>query len=109
VALSLLPSRFSQNKRIAIIGTLFGAFHLSILRFCPTAILGALLTFVRLRSGSLWPAMILHCLHNSISVLMAKFIVGEPQPWMFAAGLVSGLFGMWILVVGTRNKSNLLD
>ncbi len=101
VALSLLPRRFSQTKCIAVIGTLFGAFHMSLLRFFPTAFLGALLTFVRLRTGSLWPAMILHCLHNSLSVVMAKYMPGDPSPWMFVAAVASGALGLWILLRST--------
>jgi sodium transport system permease protein len=102
VVLSLLPRRFSQAKLIAIVGTLFGAFHMSILRFLPTAALGALLTFVRLRAGSLWPAMLLHCLHNSLSVVLTKYMPGDPAPWMFAAGMASGLLGLWWFVRATK-------
>jgi sodium transport system permease protein len=101
IVLSLLPRRFSQTKLVVTVGTLFGAFHLSILRFFPTAILGALLTFVRLRAGSLWPAMLLHCLHNSLSVAITKYMPGDPAPWMFAAGICCGLFGLWWFVQAT--------
>jgi sodium transport system permease protein len=98
VVLSLLPRRFSQAKLVAVVGTLFGAFHMSILRFLPTAVMGALLTFVRLRAGSLWPAMLLHCLHNSLSVVMTRNMPGDPAPWMFAAGITSGLLGFWLFM-----------
>jgi len=100
VILSLLPRRFSQTKIIVIVGTLFGAFHLSLARFLPTGLLGALLAFIRLRSGSLWPCMALHCLHNSFSVVLATYVPGDPPPWMYLAGIASGVIGfLWFLKV----------
>jgi sodium transport system permease protein len=109
VVLSLLPKRYSQTKLVVIVGTLFGAFHLSILRFLPTASMGALLTFVRLRAGSLWPTMLLHCLHNSLSVVLAKYMPGDPAPWMYVAGIASGLVGLWLLMRVTAIESTLAD
>lgn len=42
----------------------FGLFHLSVHRFLPTAMLGALLALVRLRTGSILPCILLHALYN---------------------------------------------
>jgi len=94
VILSLLPRRYSQTKVIVVVGTLFGAFHMSLARFLPTGLLGALLAFLRLRSGSLWPCMVLHCLHNSFSVVLATYVPGDPPLWMYVAGLASGVVGI---------------
>ncbi|MBU6452997.1 MAG: CPBP family intramembrane metalloprotease [Cyanobacteria bacterium REEB67] len=102
VILSLLPRRFSQTKLILTVGALFGAFHLSLARFIPTGALGALLTFLRLRTGSLWPAMLLHCLHNSLSLALSLFVPGNPPLWMAAAAVLSGVIGMFWLIALTR-------
>lgn len=95
VILSLLPRRFSQTKLIVIVGTLFGAFHLSLARFLPTGLLGCLLAFIRLRSGSLWPCIVLHCLHNSLSVVLATYVPGDPPAWLYAAGVACGALGIF--------------
>jgi len=55
---------------------IFGAAHGSIYRFVPTAILGMVLTAVVLRSGSLWPAILLHATYNGL------LIVGVDSPWI---------------------------
>jgi len=101
VILSLLPRRFSQTKIIVIVGAIFGAFHLSLARFLPTGALGALLAFIRIRAGSLWPCMLLHCLHNSLSVVLATNMPGDPPGWMYAAAVSCGLLGLWLFMRAT--------
>jgi len=106
VVLSFLPSKYSQTRLVIIVGTLFGAFHMSILRFLPTAAMGALLTFVRLRCGSIWPAMILHCLHNSFSVVLTRYMSSDFSSggavYFFAGGLAIGLLGLCLFIRATR-------
>jgi membrane protease YdiL (CAAX protease family) len=48
---------------------LFGAAHMSIYRFLPTGVIGALLTFVALRSRSIFPGLVLHASYNALIVL----------------------------------------
>jgi sodium transport system permease protein len=43
----------------------FGASHFNLARLLPTTLLGFAAGYVRLRSGSLWPAMLLHFLYNA--------------------------------------------
>lgn len=56
-------------KSIAWQALLFGAVHASIYRFLPTAVLGALLAAITLRSRSLVPAVLLHVAYNGTLVL----------------------------------------
>lgn len=48
---------------------LFGAAHASVYRFLPTAVIGAVLAALTLRTRTLWPAMVLHVGYNGILVL----------------------------------------
>ncbi len=50
---------------------LFAMLHLSIYRFLPTFLLGLVLAQVMFRTGSLWPAMLVHALNNSVIVLLS--------------------------------------
>jgi sodium transport system permease protein len=52
------------------VGLVFGAFHFSLQRLLPTAVIGVLLTFVALRTGSIWPCMWLHLVNNSLALLL---------------------------------------
>jgi sodium transport system permease protein len=50
----------------------FGAVHASIYRFLPTAIFGAVLAALVMRSRSLVPAVVMHAGYNAILVLGAR-------------------------------------
>lgn len=65
---------------LLISAVLFGFLHLSPLRFLPTLLLGVLLAFVVLRTGSLWPAILLHALHNGLAIAgSAPYATAHPE------------------------------
>jgi sodium transport system permease protein len=112
VILSLLPRSYSDRKRILVVGTLFGAFHMSILRFTPTALLGLVLTYLALATGSILPCMILHGCHNMLSVYVAVHYKDvSPPAAVIAAAIGSGLVGLGLLYFSTvaANKQSRKD
>lgn len=60
---------------------LFGAVHASIYRFAPTAVLGALLAALTLRTRSLLPAVLLHIAYNGSLVLGHDALPFLSSPW----------------------------
>lgn len=67
--LSGLRRDLSHWKVVLWQALLFGAVHASIYRFAPTAVLGAILAIITLRSRSLFPAILLHTAYNGVLVL----------------------------------------
>jgi tetratricopeptide (TPR) repeat protein len=57
------------NWTILWTALLFALFHLDPFYFVPLTALGLLLGWARQKSGSVWPAVLLHCLNNLISVI----------------------------------------
>lgn len=55
---------------VAAVGLLFGVLHLSPYRFLPTTLTGIVLTYVGLRSGSVFVPMLAHGLFNGMSLLL---------------------------------------
>lgn len=51
-----------------LVGCVFGAFHFSLQRLLATSVIGTLLTYVALRTGSIWPCMLLHLANNGLAV-----------------------------------------
>jgi sodium transport system permease protein len=82
--LSGLKRDLSALSCVAYDALIFGAMHASIERFAPTALVGAVLTAIALRTRSLWPCVLLHAGYNSML--------------LFGEGLPSEL--AWISVVG---------
>lgn len=75
VLLSALMRRMSTALSVAICAVLFGAVHLAGLDFqwyaLPNLMLFAMaLCWLRLRSGSLWPAILAHGLYNLFALLV---------------------------------------
>ncbi len=70
----LLPPlvvRFGSRGGVALTAILFGMMHISDPQAVPPLIvLGAVLGWLRLRSGSLWPALALHVGNNAVAFLL---------------------------------------
>lgn len=68
----------SAIQTVAYTALLFGAFHvfssvLAVERMLPSLFLGLALGWVRLRTGSVLPGMLLHALHNGFLLLVAYY------------------------------------
>lgn len=73
---SLAAGRIGRLRRVtvALIGStavIFGAAHLIPSAFPALAVVGAGLAYLRVRSGSVVPGMLLHALFNSLAVIVA--------------------------------------
>ena len=64
---------------IALSGMLFGLFHVIVRdslffeRFVPTCFLGLILGWVCVRTGSIWPGLLLHMLHNGLLLTLSNY------------------------------------
>ncbi len=68
-----LKHRYSIGIAIIISSLIFGAFHMSLVKIIPTAILGACFAYITWRSGSIYIGMGLHFLNNLMSVIAMKY------------------------------------
>ncbi len=100
-------SRAGTLVTIGVSGLLFGATHvildgaLGLERLVPSTLLGLILSVVCWRSGSLWPSMIMHVLHNTILLLVGLGESGATPaiPWQWlACGAAGTAFGGLLLV-----------
>jgi sodium transport system permease protein len=67
-----LRSRFAPAGAAVITATLFGLFHLDVYRLIPATILGVLLSFIALESGSILPAMLAHFCNNAMLITLSR-------------------------------------
>ncbi len=122
--LSAFRSKLSGFRSVFFTSLLFGLFHviagsvLSLEKFLPTIILGVAIGYVAIRTGSIWPGILLHALHNGLIFTMsryteqdlAKWFGGDtkhiPITWM-CGGAVAIAIGVAVLFVSSlRKKSN---
>jgi membrane protease YdiL (CAAX protease family) len=68
-----LVKRFGIGWSLLLSSLIFGLFHIDPGAIVPTFALGLALGWVYLKTGSIWPAMFAHGLHNTVAVLIAKY------------------------------------
>jgi hypothetical protein len=62
---------------IALSGLLFGLYHLRLSQLLPLAVLGVYLAYLTWRTGSLWPAIVVHFAHNATAVTGAQWALQQ--------------------------------
>lgn len=94
--LSSLESKIKPKNAILIVAIVFGVFHMSIVKFLTTALLGYVFAYIAHNSKSIIPGMIMHFINNALSCIVMFYPerVGKICPI-----LVSETIENWQLVV----------
>lgn len=100
-----LRTRQSVAASVAVSAVVFGLFHvivtdsLLVERFLPTTLLGLVLGWLAVQSGSIWPGVLLHATHNGLLLLIAYY---EPELAVRGWGVQeqSHLPGNWLIAAG---------
>ena len=66
---SAFRGRYKIVVSVLLTAVIFGVYHMSIVRFFTTALLGAALAVIVYYSDSIFPAMVMHAINNGIAVL----------------------------------------
>lgn len=82
---------------ILLSGVLFGLYHLRPSQVLPLAVIGIFLAYLTWRTGSLWPAVLVHLLHNGIAVVAAHLAQRRPELDMES---LEGMSLPWYVVLG---------
>ena len=113
-----LFSEWSGKKQVGIwaAALLFSAMHLQFYGFVPRLLLGALLGYLLLWSGSIWLPMLAHFLNNAAAVIAAylyqhQLISANPDtlglgPEQFMVLLASIVLTALFFVLGKRNAQS---
>lgn len=97
---------------IALSGILFGFYHLSLAQVLPLSVLGVYLAYLTWRTGSLWPAILVHFANNAFAVVSAEMATSRSDvslaevettswPWYAVAGGLI-LFAAVLFLLHTR-------
>lgn len=110
-ALQPLIARWSKNVHIGIWGSamLFSLFHFQLYSFLPRVLLGALLGYLVIWSGSLWTSIFAHFINNLLAVVfilqvsteeLAQSGEAEGTPW-YTFAMAFALFGIMTYYLNT--------
>ena len=68
-----LGRSYKPVTTIILVSLIFGAYHTSLIRFLPTALLGACFAIITYYSKSIIPGMLMHCFNNSVAVIQMNY------------------------------------
>ncbi len=96
VILAGLRRSLGDATAVLITAFLFAALHLSPERFLAQFLVGLLLGALVVRCGSIWPAILLHALHNAAALGIGTLAMQTPIPGaMLALAAFAGTVGAW--------------
>ena len=101
VLLHGLKSRLRPVQLVLVAGIAFGFFHVDLFRIPGTSLLGVLLVIAVLRSGSIYPAMAWHALHNALALGSARIeqirLPDQPTWWHYLLALAAILLAFRLM------------
>ncbi|MCM1153811.1 MAG: ABC transporter permease [Roseburia sp.] len=112
-----MKARYRITTSIVTVAVLFGLYHMSLVKFIPTGFLGLMFCYVVYKTGSIFPAMLMHFINNAVSVLLMYYPeqIGRVMPVLVketvsvsdilllsGAGLI--LVGIGLMVLKVRKE-----
>ena len=97
--LSATENKFKSQRAILIVAVVFGIFHMSVVKFLTTALLGYVFAYIAHKSKSIVPGMTMHFMNNALSCLVMVYPkqMGEIIP-IFAAETLT-VFDLLVLTI----------
>lgn len=112
---SLLHTKLNQHVSVLIVSVLFALMHLESSGFLSRVLLGLILGYLFVRSGSIWLSVIIHFIHNLVMVLGLYFnrnqldmldnIHFSIEPLHVISGIVCGVLIFFIFRSMQANRS----
>ena len=101
VLLHGLKNRLTTIQLVLVAGIAFGFFHVDLFRIPPTSLLGVFLVVAVIRSGSIFPAMAWHALHNALALGSARVeqiaLPEQPTWWHYVLALLAVLLAFQLM------------
>ena len=103
VLLPSLAARIAPAPAVTLTAAAFALIHFDPIRLLFTFVLGLVLGALRLRTGSLWPSVMVHLTLNALTFLIAPLVddpsqAYTPQPALGLACLLAGAAVAWPLL-----------
>lgn len=103
-----MKARYRVPVAIGIVAVLFGIYHMSLVKFVPTGLLGLVLCYVAYKTESIFPSMMMHFINNALSVAASYypekfekiFPILYQESMSISDGLLLGGSGVVLLGIG---------
>ncbi|MCB9856713.1 MAG: CPBP family intramembrane metalloprotease [Phycisphaerales bacterium] len=85
-----LRDRIGTWRTVLVVGIVFGAFHIYVHKIPPIAIVGMLLAYVCIRTGSILPGILIHIANNGVGLIADSMVKANDPRLMDLFGLPHG-------------------
>lgn len=94
--------KFNITTAIIIVSALFGLYHMSLVKFFTTGLLGVAFAYVVYKSGSIFTSMLMHCINNGIAVVITFYpeAIGKILPFLTKDSIDTKSRVLLIIVAG---------
>lgn len=101
----LFENALGIGASLVVTGVVFGLFHLNLPQVIPLSAIGMLLGFLTVWSGSVYPAILVHFLHNSGTVTAVHFrpelaemseSAEMPELWLVGSSLILTVYLIYL-------------
>lgn len=101
----LRSALLSMSRPVVIVGVgaAFALFHFDLWRAPVLCLIGMLITWIALRTASLWPAVVFHLVHNSLALILLNLMLPGNCGWIEGTADVPApllALGAFLLVSG---------
>ncbi|MGV8122888.1 MAG: ABC transporter permease subunit/CPBP intramembrane protease [Candidatus Xenobiia bacterium LiM19] len=103
--LSGLESSLKRPVLCLVVGFLFGINHVNLYTLIPITFLGAVMAYVVVKTGSIYPAMLIHFIVNGTQVVLANYLTKEITIPPYAALIALVVLAICLRVIPDRQKS----
>ena len=96
-------------RAVVLTSVLFAVFHIFPEKWLPTFVVGLLLGFLAVRTGSIWPGMVAHAVNNASAVLCGWKPIGDladrvPESVSRPAAAVAIVVAIGVVLLTTRRS-----
>lgn len=91
---------------IVLQALIFSLYHMNLVQALPTFILGLLAGIVVYYTNSLWGAVIIHAVNNSISVILSHVLPSESELTMIVSGLLILIASSLLILIIRKLREN---
>ncbi len=114
--LRLLRINLPTAWAVVLQGLLFGIYHMNLVQAPPTAVLGIILGVVVMLTHSIWPAIAIHIVNNTLAILLSQIepeslegttMPPEPSPLYFLIVGSMALFFVLIMLKQLKNQQSI--
>jgi sodium transport system permease protein len=87
-------------RAIALSAVFFGLAHLTAQQSIGAVVLGLVLGVIAVRTGSLWPGVLFHLIHNALTIGLVELAAHPATQWLFQRGEELPIYDAWIVAAG---------